>query len=177
MGAVSFTPIGTIRTPHKRAQDTPVQPAYAEGVAGRVELLPEYAKGLRDLSAFSHIYLIYHLHKAGPPSLKVIPFMQDRHRGVFATRSPRRPNPIGMSLVKLIRIEGNILHVEDVDILDGTPLLDIKPYIFRFDSRENARSGWQDDVDEETARKQGARGYRGRPGEDENGADATKRRT
>ncbi len=167
MDAVSFTPIGTIRTPHKRASDTPVQPAYAEGIEGRVELLPEYVQGLNDLFAFSHIYLIYHLHKAGPPSLEVIPFMQDHLRGIFATRSPRRPNPIGVSLVKLVGVKGNVLHVEDVDILDGTPLLDIKPYISRFDSREEVRSGWQDDVDEEAARKQGVRGYRAEPAEDE----------
>ncbi len=167
MDAVSFTPIGIIRTPHKRAEDTPVQPAYAEGIEGRVELLAEYAQGLRDLSGFSHIYLIYRFHKAGPASLEVVPFMQDHLRGIFATRSPRRPNPIGVSLVKLISVEGNILHVEDVDILDGTPLLDIKPYIFRFDSREDAHSGWQDDVNEERARKQGVRGYRGEPEESE----------
>ena len=158
----SFTcrPIGVIHTPHTRAEDTPIQPVFAEGIAGRVEVFPEYAQGLRDIEGFSHVYLIYSFDRAQAPCLEVRPYLDDRLRGVFATRAPCRPNPLGLSLVRLVRREGSLLHVEDVDILDGTPLLDIKPYIGRFDSREGGRCGWQDEIDEETARAKGRRGYR-----------------
>jgi tRNA-Thr(GGU) m(6)t(6)A37 methyltransferase TsaA len=134
---------------------------FAEGVPGRVELDAEYEEGLRDIEGFSHIYLIFAFDRAGEPRLSVTPYLGDAERGVFATRSPRRPNGLGMSLVRLVRREGTVLHVEDVDVLDGTPLLDIKPYIGRFDCREDARSGWQDDVDDETARTRGRRGFKG----------------
>jgi tRNA (adenine37-N6)-methyltransferase len=163
--AVVFRPIGVIRSEHRLGENTPVQPSYAVGIPGTVEVFPEYVDGLDDLESFSHIYLIYHLHRSKGFKPKVIPFMQDEKRGVFATRSPSRPNAIGISLVRLVGREGNLLHVEDVDILDGSPLLDIKPYIFRFDSREDARSRWQDEVDEATARERGRRGYSGREGE------------
>ena len=103
--------------------------------------------------------LIYWFHKATTTKLVVTPFLDDTPRGVFATRAPCRPNPIGLSVVRLLQREGNVLHLQDVDILDGTPLLDIKPYVTRFDCREGARCGWQDGVDEETARRRGRRGY------------------
>jgi len=157
---ITLRPIGVIHSPHKRAEETPIQPVYAQGIEGSVEIFPEYADGLRDLEGFSHIYLIYHFHRAGPARLIVKPFLEDVPRGVFATRAPVRPNPIGLSLVRLVRREGNVLYLEDVDILDGTPLLDIKPYVSRFDSRENARCGWQEGVDEGTARVRGRRQYR-----------------
>jgi tRNA-Thr(GGU) m(6)t(6)A37 methyltransferase TsaA len=130
-------------------------------VAGRVELLPEYEEGLRDIEGFTHIYLLYVFDRASEPRLSVVPYLEDVERGVFATRAPCRPNALGMSLVRLLRREGATLYIEDIDVLDGTPLLDIKPYISRFDSREDARSGWQDDVDDGTAHERGRRGYGG----------------
>ena len=155
--SVTLHPIGLIHSPHKRAEETPIQPVYAQGVRGRARLLPEYADGLRDLEGFSHLFLIYWLHKASSPKLIVKPFLDDVTRGVFATRAPCRPNPIGLSIVRLVEREGNVLHLEDVDVLDGTPLLDIKPYVARFDRHDNTRSGWIEDIDEETARRLGSR--------------------
>jgi len=116
---------------------------------------------LRDLDGFSYVVLIYHFHQAGSARLMVKPFLQDVERGVFATRAPCRPNAIGLSLVELVRREGNVLHLDGLDILDGTPFLDIKPYTARFDIFKKARNGWQDEVDEETARRLGQRGYDG----------------
>jgi len=157
--AVSGTirPIGVLRTPHTRAAETPIQPTFAEGVQGRAEILPAYAEGLQDLEGFSHIWLFYWFHKAGPPRLIVQPFLQDAEHGVFATRAPTRPNPIGLSLVRLVRREGCVLHFEDVDVLDGKPLLDIKPYVPRFDYRTDVRTGWLEAVDDQTARVRGRR--------------------
>ena len=122
----------------------PIQPAGAQGVAGIVEVSPEYGDGLQDLKGFSHIFLIYHFHLSQGYSLKVKPFLDDAKRGLFATRAPRRPNGIGISVVRLARIEGCVLHIEDVDIVDGTPLLDIKPYVPEFDNRDAERIGWLD---------------------------------
>ncbi len=155
--AITYRPIGVIRSEHTAADRTPIQPVYAGGCTGRVEVFPEFAEGLRDLEGFSHIYLIYHFHMGGPPRLAVKPFLQDIERGVFATRAPCRPNAIGMSIVRLAGREGNVLFVEDVDILDGSPLLDIKPYTARFDRIEATRNGWQDEVDDATAGKRGRR--------------------
>lgn len=150
-----YIPIGVIHSEHLVAQKTPVQPVYAKGCKGWVEFYPEFEEGLRDVEGFSHLYLIYHLHQAPPASLLVRPFLQDSEHGIFATRSPLRPNPIGLSIVELVRREGFVLYLEGVDILDGTPLLDIKPYTARFDRVETTRNGWQDEVDEETARQRG----------------------
>ena len=162
---VTFHPIGIIHSPHTCADQTPIQPVYANGVQGRVELHAEFADGLCDLDGFSHICLLYCFHQAAAPRLLVKPFLEDVERGVFATRAPCRPNPIGLSLVKLVRCEANVLHIEDVDILDGTPLLDIKPYVTRFDRREDVRCGWQDQVDEETAQRRGRRCREARDGD------------
>ena len=159
--AISFKPIGLIRSEHTSAQQTPIQPNYAKGCKGRAVIFLEFAEGLRDLDGFSHIYLIYQFHQAEPPKLIVKPFLQDIERGVFSTRRPCRPNPIGLSILELVRREGNVLHLDGVDILDGTPLLDIKPYSAKFDRIETFRNGWQDEVDEETARLRGRRGYTG----------------
>jgi tRNA-Thr(GGU) m(6)t(6)A37 methyltransferase TsaA len=159
--AITYKPIGVIRSEHIVADQTPIQPAYASGCKGRVEVIEELAEGLRDLEGFSHIYLVYHFHQSGPTRLVVKPFLQDVERGVFATRAPCRPNPIGLSIVKLVCREGNVLHIDNVDILDGTPLLDIKPYTAKFDRIDTARNGWQDAVDEETAMQRGRRGYFG----------------
>jgi tRNA-Thr(GGU) m(6)t(6)A37 methyltransferase TsaA len=157
---IIFKPIGTIRSEHTRPEETPIQPAYSKGCQGRAEVFSEFAVGLRDLEGFSHIYLIYQFHKVDERRLIVKPFLQNVEHGVFATRAPCRPNPIGLSIVKLVRCEGNILYLDDLDVLDGTPLLDIKPYTAKFDWIEGTRNGWQDEVDEETARLQGRRGYR-----------------
>lgn len=158
---VTYTPIGIIRSEHHRPEETPIQPVYARGCPGRAEVRPEYAEGLKDLDGFSHVVLLYHFNHAGTPELTVVPFLDDSARGVFATRHPRRPNPIGSSVVRLLRVEGTTLYLEDVDTLDGTPLLDIKPYVPRFDDVENSRGGWTQAVDEETARRRGRRGFQG----------------
>jgi len=157
---VSYKIIGIIRSEHVLPSETPIQPCFAEGCKARVELLPEYEEGLNNIEGFSHLILIYHLHQAGSMSLTVKPFLQDMERGVFATRHPCRPNPIGISTVRLLRRDGATLFVENVDILDGTPLLDIKPYAAKFDYSEAARSGWLDTVNKEAARQRGRRGYR-----------------
>jgi len=154
---ITYHPIGVIRSPHTVRAETPIQPVYARGVEGRAEVFPEFADGLADLEGFSHVILLYHFHHAGPAKLTVTPFLEDTEHGVFATRAPCRPNPIGLSVVRLVRREGTVLHLADVDVLDGTPLLDVKPYIERFDRRDGVRSGWQDRVDEPTAESRGRR--------------------
>lgn len=156
---ISFEPIGIIHSEHIEAAKTPIQPVYAPSCAGTVEVFPEYAEGLDDLDGFSHIYLLYHLDRAGEPRLKVKPFLQNILRGVFSTRAPCRPNPIGLSIVRLIRCKGNVLHIEGADIMDGTPLLDIKPYASRFDCIQTDRNGWHDEVSEENAHVRGKRNY------------------
>jgi tRNA (adenine37-N6)-methyltransferase len=158
---ITFSPIGVIHSGHSIARQTPIQPAYAKGCPGRVEIFPEYAEGLQDLEGFSHVYLVYYFNQAEPAKLIVKPFLQDVERGVFATRAPCRPNAIGLSIVELLRREGRILHLDGVDILDGTPLLDIKPYSAKFDRLETTRNGWQDEVDEQTAKRLGRRDYHG----------------
>ena len=155
----SYLPIGIIRSEHTIAEQTPVQPVFAADCKGMIEISPEYAGGLDDLDGFSHIYLIYHMHQAGTARLHLKPFLQDVEHEIFATRAPYRPNPIGMSVVELVCREHNILHVRGVDILDGTPLLDIKPYSAKFDHIIATRSGWLDDVDDNTAIIRGRREY------------------
>jgi len=120
----------------------PIQPTGAIGVAGTVEISPDFIEGLKDLDGFSHIMLIYHFHLSEGYELSVKPFVDDKLRGVFATRAPKRPNPVGISVVKLIKVEGNLLYIENVDIIDGTPLLDIKPYISEVDAHEVEKTGW-----------------------------------
>ena len=159
--SITYRPIGVLRSEHTVAGETPIQPVYAKGCQGRAEVLPEFAEGLTDLEGFSHVYIIYHSHQAQPAKMKVKPFMQDAEHGVFATRAPCRPNPIGISIVELVRREGNVLYIDGVDVLDGTPLLDIKPYTAKFDRIETTRNGWQDEVNEETARRLGRREYGG----------------
>ena len=139
---VTFRPIGIIRTPFTDTDGMPIQAVGATGVGGSIELDPAYAEGLADLDGFSHLTLLFHLHRMTSARLTVTPFMDDRPHGLFATRSPARPNPIGLSTVRLVGIEGTTLRIEDVDMLDGTPLLDIKPYVPQLDDRPNARIGW-----------------------------------
>lgn len=149
MRKIEYKPIGIIHSLFKEPQGTPIQPASAKGVEGSVELFSQYAEGLKDLEGFSHLHLIYHFHLVSDYSLTVRPFMDEQQRGLFATRAPTRPNPIGFSIVSLIGIEEGILHVQDVDILDGTPLLDIKPYVPQMDIREADKIGWMENkVDE-----------------------------
>jgi tRNA-Thr(GGU) m(6)t(6)A37 methyltransferase TsaA len=142
MHQITYKPIGVIHSPFKEPKGTPIQPEGARGIDGTVEVFPEYAEGLKDLEGFSHIILIYHFHLSKGASLTAKPFMDSESRGVFAMRGPSRPNPIGISVVRLVRIENSILHIQDVDIVDGTPLLDIKPYVPRFDVREADSIGW-----------------------------------
>jgi tRNA-Thr(GGU) m(6)t(6)A37 methyltransferase TsaA len=142
MTQIIFHPIGTIHTPFKTLENMPIQPVGAKGVKATIELKNEFIDGLKDLEQFSHIILLYHFHQSEGYKLKVTPFMDTEERGLFSTRAPRRPNGIGMSIVRLIEIENNILHIEDVDILDGTPLVDIKPFFSQFDNRVEAKSGW-----------------------------------
>lgn len=158
---ITYRPIGVIHSEHSILQKTPIQPIYAKGCQGRAEIFPEFAEGLRDLDGFSHLYLLYHFHRTESAKLLVKPFLQDVEHGIFATRAPYRPNAIGLSVVELIRREDNVLYLEGMDILDGTPLLDIKPYTAKFDRFETSRNGWQDEVDEETARDRGRRDYQG----------------
>lgn len=142
--AASFTilPIGLIHTPFQSATGTPIQGAASCGAQGVVELLLKFISGLKDLAGFERIWLIYLLDRASPVQLVVRPLMDTEDRGVFATRSPARPNPIGISAVRLLSVEENRLLIADVDMLDGTPLLDIKPYVPAFDSFEVSRAGW-----------------------------------
>jgi tRNA-Thr(GGU) m(6)t(6)A37 methyltransferase TsaA len=139
---IEYHPIGIIHSPFKQIEGMPIQPAGASSIQGRVKVLPEYAEGLKDLDGFSHVILLYHFHRVKESDLIVTPFMDSHPRGVFSTRAPKRPNPIGISVVKLLRIEGTVLHIENVDILDGTPLLDIKPYVPQFDQYPADRIGW-----------------------------------
>lgn len=140
--AIRFEPIGYVSTPYTDISDMPIQSVAAKGVAGRIELLPDYVEGLADVEGFSYLWLIYHLHQTSQGGLTVTPFLDNRPHGIFATRSPRRPNAIGLSVVRLTGVEGSVLHIEDVDILDGTPLLDIKPFVPAFDHRDAERIGW-----------------------------------
>jgi tRNA-Thr(GGU) m(6)t(6)A37 methyltransferase TsaA len=161
MQALTYRPIGIIHSEHTVAEKTPIQPVYAQGCKGQVEVFTEFVEGLRDLDGFSHIYLLYHFHQSSPRVKLIIkPFLQDIEHGIFATRASCRPNAIGLSVVELEKIEGRILHVINVDILDGTPLLDIKPYTAKFDLHDIKKNGWQDEVDEQTAENKGKRGYR-----------------
>ena len=142
MNEITYQPIGIIHSPFEEPKGTPIQPPGAGGVKGSVEVFPAYVEGLKDLDGFSHIILIYHFHLAKSSSMLMKPFMDDQSHGIFAIRAPSRPNPIGISVVRLVKVKGNILHIEDVDIIDGTPLLDIKPYVPEFDPPEVEGRGW-----------------------------------
>jgi tRNA-Thr(GGU) m(6)t(6)A37 methyltransferase TsaA len=145
MDAIVYRPVGVVHSPLKRAEGAPIQSTAARDTEGVVEVLPQYAEGLRDIEGFSHLILIYHFHLSGKPSLIVRPYLDDVTHGVFATRAPARPNPIGISVVRLARVDGTKLHVTGLDILDGTPILDIKPYVPQFDVTEAEKIGWLKD--------------------------------
>ncbi len=142
MNEIKYIHIGIIHSPFKEPKGTPIQPRAAQGIDGTVELFQEYTEGLKDIDGFSHIILLYHFHLSKKSSLNVKPFMDNQIHGIFSTRAPNRPNPIGISVVQLVKIEGNILQVKDLDIIDGTPLLDIKPYVPEFDIRDAEKKGW-----------------------------------
>lgn len=142
MDQIKYAPIGVIHSQFKEPKGTPIQPVTAKGIGGTVEVFPEFAEGLKDVEGFSHIILVYYFHLARKSSLKVKPYLDNKDHGVFSTRAPSRPNPIGISIVRLIGIEETLLHIQDVDIVDGTPLLDIKPYVPTFDIRETMKIGW-----------------------------------
>ena len=139
---IELKPIGIINTPFTKPEGMPIQPTGATGIRGTIDLFDEYHAGLKDLEGFSHIMLLYHFHRSQGFNLQVVPFMDSELRGLFATRAPKRPNPIGISVVQLDKIENGVLHIQNVDIMDGTPLLDIKPYVPEFDSPQNIRTGW-----------------------------------
>jgi len=139
---ISYSPIGIIHTPHQNREGSPIQPSGAQGIIGTVEVYNEYLEGLQDLDGFSHIILIYHFHQSQGFKLRVTPFLDTLPHGVFATRAPQRPNAIGLSVVKLLKIEGALVTVAGVDMLDGTPLLDIKPFVKEFDHVLRSRNGW-----------------------------------
>ena len=139
-----FSAIGVLQTPHSRPESMPIQPAGARGLRGEAILAPQYAEGLLHLEGFSHVILLYVFHQVGPCKLQVTPFLDTQAHGVFATRAPCRPNPIGLSVVRLLGVEGCRLLLEDVDMLDGSPLLDVKPFVPSFDVPDDAavRIGW-----------------------------------
>lgn len=139
---VGLVPIGVIRSPFNAPEGTPVQPAYADGAPGQVILDPEYEAALDDLDGFDRVWLLYWMTGVKAFTPHVVPYRDTRERGLFATRSPARPNPIGLSAVTLVRREGRVLHVSGLDVLDGTLLLDLKPYVPEYDAHPDARTGW-----------------------------------
>ena len=139
---IEFQQIGVIHTPYLKLEGMPIQPAGALGIKGTVEVFEEFQSGLKDLDGFSHIILLYYFHQSKNCKLRVVPFLDSTPKGLFSTRAPNRPNNIGISIVKLERIEERILYIQNIDILNGTPLLDIKPYVPDFDVQNDVRSGW-----------------------------------
>ena len=153
MKSYRFEAIGILRTPYTIIQDMPIQPTGADGVRGSLIIESAYVPGIKDLDGFSHIILLYVFHQAGAPQMTVIPFLDQQPHGVFATRAPKRPNPIGLSVVRLISIEENVLTLENVDMLDGSPVIDIKPYVPAFDQPGKVRTGWLSDSGQEVETK------------------------
>lgn len=145
---IKFFPIGIIHSPFHSLAGMPIQPTSKSSAEGYVEIFEPYRAGLRDLDGFSHVILLYHLHKVTRMDLQVTPFLDDQPRGVFATRAPTRPNPIGLSITRLKRIEGGKLYLGNIDILDGTPLLDVKPYVPEMDQPQDVKIGWLESAKE-----------------------------
>ena len=143
-GKIDLNPIGIIRTPYTEPKEMPIQGRFKDDVEGWIELREEYDPGLKDLDGFSHLVLIYYFHRSDREELQGRPYLEDETHGIFAIRSPHRPNHLGLSIVRLQRIEGNRIYFTEVDMLDGTPLLDIKPHVEHFDRREGVKSGWVD---------------------------------
>ncbi len=139
-----FEPIGLIHSPYKKLEGVPIQPVFSDGITAEIEVFSEFQEGLKDLDGFSHIILLYQFHKSKGYSLLCRPFLDTEERGLFSTRAPKRPNPIGLSIVELIKIEKNIITIGSPDVIDNTPLLDIKPYVDAFDIKKKVKSGWYD---------------------------------
>ena len=151
---IEFTSIGIIHTPFKEPDDMPIQPAGARGVKGTVMVFEEFQPGLQDLDGFSHIILLYCFHRSRGYKLQVVPFMDSKQHGIFATRAPKRPNPLGLSIVRLDRVVKGVLNVRNVDMLDNTPLLDIKPYVPQFDVQTDVvRTGWLEKITKTAAQQ------------------------
>jgi len=149
--SITYQPIGVIHSPFAQKTGTPIQGAFAPDAAGSIEVFERFEEGLQDVDLFSHLHLLYAFHQAPPPSLTCIPFLDDRPRGVFATRAPCRPNAIGLSVVRVLSRQGRTIRVTELDVLDGTPLLDIKPFVPQFDARPDAGSGWITQTDHDRA--------------------------
>lgn len=141
---IKLQPIGIIYTPYNKPEGMPIQGKFEKGVTGTIEIFPKYQAGLKDVEGFSHLILIYYFNRSKEERLVGKPFLEDKEHGIFAIRSPHRPNHIGFSIVRLEKVKGNIITFSEVDMLDGTPLLDIKPYITHFDSRKRVKNGWID---------------------------------
>jgi len=156
-----FKIIGEILSPFKKLDNMPIQPPGASGIKGQLILEQEYVPGLKDLDGFSHIYILYVFHKIKESRLSVTPYLDTHVRGVFATRAPSRPNPIGLSIVKLLSIDKNILHIENLDMLDGTPVLDIKPYVAPFDDQNDVQIGWLSEFVDGVKQKRSDERYNG----------------
>lgn len=152
MENIEIKPIGIIHTPFEQANGTPIQPVKGKGIRGWVEINESYIDGLKDLDGFERIWLLFWCDRASNVKMHVKPYMDDAVRGVFATRSPSRPNSIGISCVRLVSIAGNRLEIEDVDMLNETPLLDIKPYVTKFDNFDVSHSGWTDNATNENTK-------------------------
>ena len=140
--SITYNPIGIIYTPFENVKGIPIQPSAGKGIKGSIKIFNEFVTGLKDLHEFSHLILIYHFHLSKDSSLLVKPFLDNTKHGVFATRAPSRPNSLGLSIVRLIKIQNNILEIQDLDIVNETPLLDIKPYVPQFDHKEKYKIGW-----------------------------------
>ena len=140
--AITIKPIGIIRTPYKESKGIPIQGIFEKKAMGKIEIFPQYRAGLKDIDGFSYLILIYHLNRSKEERLVGKPFLEDKEHGIFAIRSPHRPNHLGFSIVKLEKVKYNIIIFSEVDILDETPLLDIKPYVKYFDSRNKVKNGW-----------------------------------
>jgi tRNA-Thr(GGU) m(6)t(6)A37 methyltransferase TsaA len=150
---IIYQPIGIIYSPFVELSGMPIQPRAAKGARGKVEVFPEYEAALKDLEGFSHIYLIYHFHRNQDYQFVVTPYLDSKARGLFSTRAPKRPNPIGISVVNLISVEANIIEIENVDVLNGTPLLDIKPFIPDFNAQGEIRIGWVEQARNDISKK------------------------
>lgn len=142
--SLALTVVGTIHTPYRTPEGTPIQARFGEGIEATVTVREEYNDALADIEGFERLWLVYWLDRAGPYAPLVMPYRDDRPHGLFATRSPARPNPIGLSVVRLVARDGPVLRVADIDVLDGTPLLDIKPYVPQIDAYPGCRAGWFD---------------------------------
>ena len=153
MVTVTYKPIGIIHTPFQKKTSTPIQGVFDPDITGEVEVFPQYTDGLKDIAGFSHLILIYHFHLAEGYSLITKPFLDSESKGIFSIRHFNRPNPIGMSIVRLDNVKGNVLKIGEVDIMDGTPLLDIKPYMPDFDVRHHVRAGWYEDANDKHQRE------------------------